>query len=208
MNNSYSIVSQFEERLANLAGSKYAVAIDSCSNAIFLCLKYINKTKEIITIPNKTYISIPCAIRNAGYQVSFEDLNWSGIYQLKPLPIFDGALRFKKNMYNGGFHCISFHIKKHLKIGRGGMILTDDKDAYEWFKLARFNGRNPIPHKNDTFKMIGWNFYMTNSDAARGMWLLDGFDENKELDDIPVDYPDLSIYDFNSSGSGDILKLK
>jgi dTDP-4-amino-4,6-dideoxygalactose transaminase len=208
VNNSYSIVSQFEERLANLAGSKYAVAIDSCSNAIFLCLKYINKTKEIITIPNKTYISIPCAIRNAGYQVSFEDLNWSGIYQLKPLPIFDGALRFKKNMYNGGFHCISFHIKKHLKIGRGGMILTDDKDAYEWFKLARFNGRNPIPHKNDTFKMIGWNFYMTNSDAARGMWLLDGFDENKELDDIPVDYPDLSIYDFNSSGSGDILKLK
>jgi dTDP-4-amino-4,6-dideoxygalactose transaminase len=208
INNSYKIIDIFEKKISYFAGSKYAVAVDSCSNAIFLCLKFLNKTEETITIPNKTYISIPCAIRNAGYNVSFEELEWKGVYQLKPLPIFDGALRFSRNMFNGGYHCLSFHIKKHLKIGRGGMILTDDKDAYEWFKLARFNGRNPVPHINDNFKMIGWNFYMTNSDAARGLWLLDGFDKYKEPEDIEPDYPDLSIYDFNSSESGEILKLK
>jgi dTDP-4-amino-4,6-dideoxygalactose transaminase len=199
--NSYEVVDQFEKKIASLAGSKYAISVDSCSNALFLCLKYINKPQEI-TIPKRTYISVPCSIRNAGYTVNFEDVEWSGIYQLKPLPIFDGALRFQKNMYNGGFHCLSFHIKKHLKIGRGGMILTDDKKAEKWFKLARFNGRNPINHKNDTFKMIGWNFYMTNSDAARGLWLLNGIDDDN-LPDIKSDYPDLSVYNFNEKNSGD-----
>jgi dTDP-4-amino-4,6-dideoxygalactose transaminase len=208
LNHSYEIVDSFEKRIAFLSGSKYAVSVDSCSNAIFLCLKFLNKTEENVFIPKKTYISVPCAIRNAGYKVFFEDLEWEGVYQLKPLPIYDGALRFKKNMYKGGYHCLSFHIKKHLKIGRGGMILTDDEKAYEWFKLARFNGRNQVPHINDTFKLIGWNFYMTNSDAARGMWLLDGFDLKDDINDITPDYPDLSIYDFNESCSGEVLKLK
>lgn len=207
MKNPYDIVSDFENIIAKLAGSKYAVAVDSCTNAVFLCLKYINKPEQDITIPKHTYISIPNTIRHAGHKVIFEDLNWEGVYQLKPLPIYDGALRFKRNMYKGGFHCLSFHIKKHLKIGRGGMILTDDKEAYDWFKLARFNGRNPVEHKLDNFNMIGWNFYMTNSDAARGLWLLSTIDESK-LDDIKPDYPDLSVYDFNNTNSGDMLKLK
>jgi dTDP-4-amino-4,6-dideoxygalactose transaminase len=206
MNNPYHIVDEFEKTIANLAGSKYAVAVDSCSNAIFLCLKYLNKTNEIIKIPNKTYISIPNAIRNAGYEVEFENIEWSGVYELKPLKIYDGALRFKRNMYTGGFHCLSFHVKKHLKIGKGGMILTDDKNAYMWLKKARFNGRNEIEHKLDSFDMIGWNFYMTNDAAARGLWLLSGLKE--DMDDIPVDYPDLSIYDFNKSISGGFLHKK
>lgn len=205
--NSYKIVDDFEKKIAELSGSKYAVAVDSCSNAIFLCLKYINKPDTIITIPNKTYISVPNAIRNAGYKLEMKNIEWSGVYQLDPLPIYDGALRFQKGMYKGGLHCLSFHIKKHLKIGRGGMILTDDEMAYNWFKLARFNGRNQVEHKQDTFQMIGWNFYMTNSDAARGLWLLDGIDESK-LEDIKPDYPDLSIYDFNNTQSGEFLKLK
>jgi dTDP-4-amino-4,6-dideoxygalactose transaminase len=205
--NSYKIVNDFEEKLAKLAGAKYGVAVDSCSNAIFLSLKYVDKTDTLITIPNKTYISVPNAIRNAGYKLEMKNIEWSGIYQLDPLPVYDGALRFKRNMYKGGFHCLSFHIKKHLKIGRGGMILTDDREAYDWLKLARFNGRNEVEHRHDRFKMIGWNFYMTNSDAARGLWLLDGIDENN-LDDIKPDYPDLSIYDFNNTESGEFLKLK
>lgn len=206
MINPYKIVDEFEKTVAEYAGSKYAVAVDSCSNALFLCLKYINKPEQIITIPKRTYISVPCSIRNAGYYLKFEDIDWSGIYQLSPLPIYDGSLRFKKNMFQGGYHCLSFHIKKHLKIGRGGMILTDDFEAYNWFKLARFNGRHEKEHVHDEFSMIGWNFYMTNSDAARGLWLLAGIKE--ELSDIKEEYPDLSIYDFNNTKSGEKLKKK
>ncbi len=39
------------------------------------------------------------------------------------------------------YMALSFHIKKQLPIGKGGMVLTDDKKAYEWFKKARYEGR-------------------------------------------------------------------
>jgi dTDP-4-amino-4,6-dideoxygalactose transaminase len=207
MNNPFKIVDEFEETIAGLAGAKYGVAVDCCTNALFLCLKYLNQTQETITIPNETYVGVPSSIRNAGYKVNFERIQWSGVYQLKPLPVFDGALRFRRNMYQGGLHCLSFHIKKHLKIGRGGMILTDDEQARDWLRLARFNGRNPVVHQQDTFKLIGWNYYMTNYDAARGLWLLAGLQETFPLPDIDPVYPDLSIYDFNNSEPGEALRL-
>lgn len=206
MKNPYQIVDDFERAIAEFAGSKYAVAVDSCTNALFLSLKYINQPEQIITIPKKTYISVPCVIRNAGYYLKFEDINWQGVYQLDPLPIYDGALRFKRGMYQGGYHCISFHVNKRLKIGRGGMILTDDKDAYEWFKLARYNGRQGDAASHlDTNRMIGWNFYMPCPDAARGLWMFVGMKEN-EMDDVEAIYTDLSVYDFNNTKPGEYFK--
>lgn len=205
--NAFDVVDQFEREMAAYAGSKYGVAVDSCTNALFLSLMYCAKQPETIVIPNKTYISVPSSIIHAGYKVKLEDIEWSGLYQLKPLPIWDGAVRFKKGMFMGGYHCLSFHIKKHLKIGRGGMILTDDENAAKWFKLARFNGRNPINHSFDTFKMIGWNFYMPNYDAARGLWLLGTmFDEYPDI--TTNNYPDLSIYNFENCKPGGELELK
>jgi dTDP-4-amino-4,6-dideoxygalactose transaminase len=107
-------------------------------------------------------------------------------------------------MYEGGFHCLSFHVNKHLKIGKGGMILTDDLDAYNWLKLARFNGRSAENTAHlDSYRMIGWNFYMTNSDAARGLWLFSSMDKN--LNDIKTEYFDLSKYDFNKYESGEFI---
>ena len=47
------IVLLFEEKLAQFAGSKYAVTTDCCSNALFLCLKYLQATGTI-TIPKRT----------------------------------------------------------------------------------------------------------------------------------------------------------
>jgi len=197
---SYDVVDLFEKRIAHWAGSKYGVAVDCCTNALFLCLMYLNRQPETIIIPKRTYVSVPSSIIHAGYKVEFEDLDWSGIYQLKPLPIYDGAVRFRKGMYEGGFHCLSFHVKKHLKIGKGGMILTDDENAVKWLKLARFNGRNAINHDYDTFKMVGWNFYMSNYDAARGLWLFDSMGDF--YPDIVGGYPDLSLYNFNNNKSG------
>lgn len=206
MQNPFDVVEQFERAVAKYAGSKYAIAVDSCSNALFLCLKYINKPDIAITIPKRTYISVPCSIIHAGYRVIFEDIKWSGIYQLKPLNVFDGATRFCKEMYKGGLHCLSFHAKKHLKIGKGGMILTDDLEASNWLKLARYNGRSGLPYEQEDFKLVGWNFYMPNTDAARGLWLLDSIqDQNPDIDNI---YPDLSIYNIEEAKSGDKLIRK
>jgi len=205
MKEAFIVVEQFEKAVADFSGSKYAVAVDSCTNALFLSLMYMKQTgmslPTHITIPKRTYISVPSTIIHAGFSITFEDAAWSGVYQLKPLPVYDGATRFRRNMYiKDSLHCLSFHMKKHIKIGRGGMILTDNKDAVEWLKLARFNGRNPVYHDNDTFKLIGWNMYMPSYDAARGLWLMATTPET-DLD-IQGDYPDLSLYNFNGNASG------
>lgn len=40
--NPYKIVSDFEQAIAEYAGSKYAVAVESCTAAIFLSLMYVH----------------------------------------------------------------------------------------------------------------------------------------------------------------------
>jgi dTDP-4-amino-4,6-dideoxygalactose transaminase len=53
INNPWDVVRIFEEKVAEYAGSKYAIAVDNCTNALFLCLKY-SKYKGEVTIPAKT----------------------------------------------------------------------------------------------------------------------------------------------------------
>ena len=201
--NPYKIVSDFEEAIAEYAGSKYAVAVESCTAAIFLSLMYRKQTgwrgsdKLGVGIQKHTYPGVACSIIHAGFKVRFEDDNWRGEYELEPMDIWDAALRFKKGMYHGGFQCLSFHIKKLLPIGRGGMILTDDEAAYKWLKKARFDGREPVPLQEDNFTMLGCNMYMQPADAARGLQLLQALGD-RELDDLSVEsqkYADLSRFD-------------
>ena len=99
-------------------------------------------------------------------------------------------------MYKGGYQCLSFHVKKHLCIGRGGAILTEDPDAVMWLRRARFDGRAPVPLLQDNFTMLGWNVYMEPSNAARGLQLLQALGD-RELPDLSVEsqgYPDLSKF--------------
>ena len=192
----FEVVRKFERVIAEYAGSKYGVAVDSGTNAMFLSLLYCNVKGKEVTIPSRTYPSVPCSIIHAGGKVKFEDIKWKGIYKMEPFPIIDGAKRFRKDMYEkDNFHCLSFHARKHLNIGRGGMILTDDKDAYEWFKLARFDGRHECKLENDTFEVLGWNFYMTPEQASRGLWLMMSMpNDNEDLLEFP-EYPDLSKFE-------------
>jgi dTDP-4-amino-4,6-dideoxygalactose transaminase len=166
----WDIVSAFESLIADYSGSKYAVSVDSCTNALFLCLKYLNAKGEV-TIPGRTYISVPQAIIHAGCDVSFSDDEWTGTYMLSPFPIVDGATRFTKGMYEAGtYHCLSFHIKKTLGIGKGGMVLTDDKSAVDWLKKARYEGRDITKaYDEDSISTLGWNMYMPPEQAAYGI---------------------------------------
>jgi 5-methylcytosine-specific restriction endonuclease McrA len=188
----YWIVSVFERAVAKYAGAPYAVAVESCSAALFLsCLR---REVQTVTIPSHTYPSVPAAIIHAGGKVIFSDVLWEGVYELAPYNIWDGALRFSPNMYKGGFHCLSFHIKKAVPIGRGGMILCDSLDDVMWFKKMRFDGRDETSLDKEP-TMVGWNFYMETSQAARGLELL-AVIKNRPVPDLDVTaqgYPDLSL---------------
>lgn len=188
--NPYKTVQEFEQYLAEFVGSKHAIAVDNCTNALFLCCHYLKVSN--VAIPAKTYVSVPSAIIHAGGKVQFEQVEWVGGYQLKPYPIYDLACQLSKSMYQPGtFQCVSFSANKPLRIGKGGMIFTDDDDANKWFRLARYEGRNEKPLLEDDFVMLGWNMYMTPEQAARGMVL------STYLKDINVThpvYPDLSKF--------------
>ena len=186
--NPYKIVQMFEETIAEYTGAPYAVSIDSCTNALFLCCTYL-KVKQV-TIPSQTYLSVPMSIIHAGGEVVFDRRpmtnHWQGIYQLKPYPIYDAAKRLTSNMYlPDTYMCLSFHIKKQLGIGKGGMILTSNKEAVDWFKRARYEGRSERFYKEDDITTLGWNMYMTPQEAAQGLCLMQNYPEQViDMDEV------------------------
>ena len=207
------IVDMFEKKVAVFSGSKYAVLCDCCSNGIFLALKYLQSIREVknetITIPERTYISIPMQIIHAGLSIVFRDIKWNGIYQLHPTRVYDGAVRFTKNMYLGDdvLQVLSFQIKKRIPIGKGGAILTNSEEAYNWLKLASYDGRDLlIPYTDKSHvKMIGYHMYMTPEDAARGIILMDSVPEVNEDTGSYLTYTNISKY-FENIGDKTIFR--
>jgi dTDP-4-amino-4,6-dideoxygalactose transaminase len=231
----HKITEQFEQELCKYTGSPYAIAVDNCSNALFLALYYElhvkhqqnpHANKPIITIPRHTYPSVPCEIIHAGGKVEYRDNELftyvkepnlvKGAYSLEPTIVIDSSLRFTSNMYNNGTHmCLSFTGPyKHLKLGKGGAILTDNSQAMAWFKRARFSGRGQCSYFEDDFDayihsvgdiitscsnpIAGWNFYMMPEIAARGILLMQQFYDRdgkpKSNEDLCLPYPDLSKF--------------
>jgi dTDP-4-amino-4,6-dideoxygalactose transaminase len=191
----HDIVDLFEKKVASYVNCKYAIATDSASSAIFLTLKYIN-TPTKITIPKNTYISVPNYIKLAGYDVIFDDREWSGSYQLNPIDVWDSSGRFTSNMFNGShFEILSFQFKKILPIGKGGMILTNDKHAYSVLKKMRYDGRDINKSQyDDNIEMIGYHMYMTPEDAARGLLLMESVGIVNEDSHNNMSYKPLTDY--------------
>jgi len=207
-NGIYKITDEFEEKLAHYTGAKYAVTVDNMSNGLFLALYYenvvMNRTEDTITIPSRTYPSVPCEVIHAGLKVDFEPVEGKtikGAYQMKGSNVWDSALSFTADMYVPKSHmCVSFTGPyKHFKLSKGGAILTDDYEAYLWFRRARYSGRREVSYHEDNFDMIGWNFYMMPELAARGLLLMAQFynmdGTKKHNEDLELPYPDLSKFD-------------
>lgn len=199
----YKITEDFEKQLADYTGAKYAVTVDSQSNALFLALTYENIKGMEITIPSRTYPSVPCEILHAGGKVKFIHMKGKtikGAYQLAPTNVWDSALLFTADMYKPNTHmCVSFTGPyKTFKLSKGGAILTDCLDAYQWFKRARFSGRRECSYHDDNFDMLGWNMYMMPELAARGLLLMNQFytpsGDKVDMPELELPYPDLSKF--------------
>jgi dTDP-4-amino-4,6-dideoxygalactose transaminase len=199
----YKITEDFEKALSDYTGAPYVITVDNASNALFLALMYEKVKGQEITIPCRTYPSVPCEIIHAGAKVNFKEMEGKkikGAYQLEPTKVWDSALRFTSGMYIPDTHmCISFTGPyKHFKLSKGGAILTDSEEAYFWFKRARYSGRRECSYHEDNLDMIGWNFYMMPELAARGLLMINQFyHEGKPIhnEDLELPYPDLSKFD-------------
>ena len=209
-NGIYKITEDFEKALSDYTGATYVVTVDNQSNALFLSLMYEQVRGQEITIPSRTYPSVPCEIIHAGARVKFKLTNGKtikGAYQLEPTNVWDSALRFTADMYIPNTHmCISFTGPyKHFKLSKGGAILTDNHDAYLWFKRARYSGRRECSYHDDNLDMLGWNFYMMPELAARGLLLMSQFYNRdgspKHNEDLELPYPDLSKFKIYSESN-------
>jgi dTDP-4-amino-4,6-dideoxygalactose transaminase len=220
-NGVHQITADFEKELAKYTGAPYVICVDNQSNALFLCLYYWIKVKNkqanidwldgyyeppTIDVPQRTYPSVPCEVIHAGGEVNFtkvEGETIKGAYQLSPTNVWDSALRFTADMYiPDSMMCISFTgAYKHFKLSKGGAILLDDLDVYNWLKKARFSGRSECSYHDDNFDdnpVIGWNFYMMPELSARGLLLMNQFynldGTKKHNEDLELPYPDLSKF--------------
>lgn len=189
--NPWQPVRDFEAALCAYTGAPHAVALNSCTAALQLCVMWCNCWD--VQIPRHTYVSVPMAIRNAGAKVSWRDENWVGMYQLKPLAVWDCARRFTSGMYVAGqYQCVSFAAAKILGAEQGGAILHDNPEADKWFRRMRYDGRTEgvDPH-DDIFDLIGLHCMMIPSVAALLTLRLHHLPKHN-ADLHPHDYPDLS----------------
>lgn len=123
----FEVVTEFENKIAEFFGSPYAVAVDSCTHGIELCLRY-TKSKSI-ECPKRTYLSVPFLANKLNIELKWRDEDWKDYYYVTE-NIIDAAVLWKKDSYiSNTFMSVSFQFQKHLNLVRGGIILTDNKEA-------------------------------------------------------------------------------
>lgn len=170
---SFKVVEKLENKLAKFFGAPYAIAVDCCTHGLELCLRYTN-TKEFST-PSRTYLSVPFLANKLNIKHTWNYIEWKDYYYLTD-NIIDAAVLWKENSYiPETFMCVSFQFQKHLSLGRGGVILTDNLEAATNLKKMSYDGRLPnIPWRDQDIKTIGYHYYMTPETAQLG---LDKFEE-------------------------------
>ena len=190
---SFKVVKDFENEIAKWFGSPYAVSVDCCTHGIELCLR--QQKIKFMTIPKRTYLSVPFLGDKLNIDFMFRDENWEDYYQIGPdTNIYDAAVLWKENSYvPGTFMCLSFQFQKHLSLGRGGMILTDDKEASLELKKMSYDGRLPdIPWRDQNITSKGYHYYMTPETAANGLKKLPKAIKTKPRKWVITDWPDLT----------------
>jgi dTDP-4-amino-4,6-dideoxygalactose transaminase len=187
----FGVVTEFEEKLAQFFGAPYAIAVDSCTHGIELCLRYTNA--KSIECPKRTYLSVPFLANKLNIDLKWRDEDWVDYYYVTE-NIIDAAVLWKKDSYiPGTFMNVSFQFQKHLNVGRGGVILTDNKEAALELKKMSYDGRLPnIPWREQDIDTFGYHYYMTPETAQLGLSILEDRINSTPRQWVVSDWPDLT----------------
>lgn len=189
---SFDSVKKFEQSIAEYFGAPFAVAVDCCTHGIELCLRQQGITHY--TVPKRTYISVPFLANKIGIEFDWRDEDWEDYYTLGGTNIIDAAVLWQKDSYvPKTFMCLSFQFRKHLSLGRGGMILTDNEEAAKELKKMSYDGRIPdIPWREQDIMTFGYHYYMTPETAELGLQKLPKAISEKPVKWKVTDWPDLT----------------
>lgn len=188
----FEVVTEFENKIAEFFGAPYAVAVDSCTHGIELCYRLTNV--NFMNCPKHTYLSVPFLADKLNLDLRWDDRKWKDYYFLT-WRIVDAAVLWRRNSYEKDtFMCISFQHQKHLSLGRGGMILCDDKREAERLKKMSYDGRMPnIPWRDQDIDTIGYHYYMTPETAKQGLDKLKEAILKEPRKWTIADWPDLTL---------------
>lgn len=160
----------FEKEFAAYVKAKHALAVNSCTSALFLSLKAlgIGPGDEVI-VPSFTFAATANVAVHCGAKVVFADVTPSGFVldpksvekritkktraiipvhysgnlavTSYPIPVIeDSAHLISKNYRSKNIICYSFYATKNITTGEGGMITTDDEQIADWLIKARLHG--------------------------------------------------------------------
>ncbi|OGK25497.1 aminotransferase DegT [Candidatus Roizmanbacteria bacterium RIFCSPLOWO2_01_FULL_37_13] len=214
-------VKEFENNFAAYIGTKYAVAVSSCTAALHLAMIVCGiKAGDEVVCPSLSFIATANAIRYVGARPVFADVDRS-TYNLDPscvekvitdktkailivhqfgmpadidgfkklcekyhLKLIEDAACAIGSIYKGkkvGIHsdlvCFSFHPRKVITTGDGGIITTSNSKYYQRLKLLRQHGMSIDDRTRHEAKKIiiekylelGYNFRMTDIQASLGI---------------------------------------
>lgn len=187
----WNTVTEFERRIAEFFGAPYAVAVDSCTHGLELCLRY--KQVSEMFCPKQTYLSVPMLAHKLGIDLIWKPEVWGMFYRVHN-GIIDAATLWERNSYlPGQFMCLSFQYQKHLSLCRGGMILCPDEQSYNQLKKMSYDGRLPgVPWREQDIDTMGYHYYMTPETAQLGLDKLDEAIATPPRIWSHEDYPDLT----------------
>ena len=176
----YSLIQQLEKQFANYTGFKYGIAVDSCTNALKLCLEW--EKPKTVSIPTMTFASVAHEVIHCGAKLTLDArymVGWG--YQLIGTHIYDSAHEIMKDTPHEkeDKYCYSFYPTKLCPSYEGGMICTDDLEFAEWARVARQCGRTGYGHSYDV-PIIGHKCNMTPMQAKEALKSLKILDKIKK----------------------------
>ncbi len=214
-------VAAFEESVASRVGTRYAVAVSSCTAALHLTLLALNvRPGDIVVVTAYSFVATANAIELCGALPVFVDIqpdtfniDPSGlglaldrlmaerdsacrVRAILPVHAFGHTADMPAIMQAAGRYslpviedaacalgsetggrragswgkagCFSFHPRKAVTTGEGGMITTDDERLVRDLKARRNHGQDPSTGTTD-FIMPGFNYRLTEFQAALGL---------------------------------------
>ncbi len=196
-------VREFEDAICEYTGAKYAVAFNSGTSALHAAYLALGMAGEIVYMNPITFVATAnmakaagltvrfCddapdeSVRNDSYRRNWVSMHYAGRYH-GPGIIEDACHALgsdspygKVGNCGGGTKITVFstHAIKNITTGEGGIATTNDLDLYESMLFARSHG---CINNNHIYTRMGYNYRMTDIQAALGISQLSKIDEFRD----------------------------
>jgi dTDP-4-amino-4,6-dideoxygalactose transaminase len=196
-------VQEFECALAEYVGAKYAAFANSASSLLFLSLLNYNTT---IQLPSTIPPVVPNVIVNTNNKIEFyDDIEWVGHQYHLHDNIYDSAQEVTRDQYKklndpNALVVFSFYPTKPVGGCDGGMVVSNDKEAIDWYRMMVLNGMNYSSNNWERkqitagYKMHGNSIqaYVANENLKKLNYKNERLDEVRDLYNKQLGYENTS----------------